>query len=385
MKYLPVTAVTTAAVLAAVAIAAPASAASAPPVRISQTTLANGLFTPFSLDVDASGVSYVTQNFIGELTRINPDKSTSSVASAPGFELGAVSSRGDTIYYAQVEPDQHLSAVLMSVTGQGAPVEVADLWEHENTNNPDQINTYGFVNLPQACADEFTPEEQAGPPTYTGMIDTHPYASSATEAGVYVADAGANAILKVGYDGAVSTVAVLPPSAPVIVSAELAAQVGFPACVAGESYTFEGVPTDVEVGPDGWLYVTSLPGGPEDASLGMRGSIVKVNPSTGEVVTVATGFVGPTGLAVSQKTGAIFVAELFGGANGTGQVSVVLPRGGQPVASLPVVSPATIELVGTSIYVTRDAFVLDAEENPQPIGKLTKVTVSSPLLNKLLG
>jgi hypothetical protein len=384
VKLSTVPAVFTAAVLATVAIAAPASAATVPPISISQTTLATGLVSPLSLEVDNAGAAYVTQNFPGILTRVNPDKSTSTVASAPGEELSAVSSRNGTVYYAQLAHD-HSNAYLMSVTGQGAPVQVADLWAHENGTNPDAVNSYGFVNLPQSCADQFDPASPLGPPTYTGIVDTHPYASAATAAGVYVADAGANAILKVGYDGAVSTVAVLPPAAPIVVSAELAAQAGFPACVAGSSYRFEGVPTDVEVGPDGWLYVTSLPGGPEDPSLGMRGSVVKVNPNSGQVVTVATGFVGSTNLAVSQKTGAIFVTELFGGPKGTGQVSVVLPWGGKPVAALPVVSPATIELVGTSIYVTRDAFLPDAEGNPQPIGKLTKVTVSSPLLSKYLG
>jgi hypothetical protein len=375
--------VTAAAVLATVAVASPAAAAP-PPISISQSTLATGLFSPLSLEVTSAGVSYVTQNFAGVLTQVNPDKTTSTVAAAPGEELSAVSSRNGTVYYAQLAQD-HSNAYLMSVTGGGAPVQIADLWAHENGTNPDSSNTYGFVGLPQSCADQFDPASELGPASYTGIIDTHPYASVATAAGVYVADAGANAIFKVGYDGAVTTVAVLPPTAPTVVTAELAAQFGFPACVAGASYRFEGVPTDVEVGPDGWLYVTSLPGGPEDASLGMRGSVVKVNPATGQVVTVATGFVGSTNLAVSQKTGAIFVTELFGGPKGTGQVSVVLPWGGKAVAALPVTSPATIELVGTSIYVTRDAFVPDAEGNPQPIGKLTKVSVSSPLLKKYLG
>ena len=54
-----------------------------------------------------------------------------------------------------------------------------------------------------------------------------------------------------------------------------------PACVVGEEYAFEPVPTDVEFGPDGWLYVSSLPGGPEDASLGARGAVFRVNPWTG--------------------------------------------------------------------------------------------------------
>ncbi len=373
------------AIVITVAMSAPASAASTPPLSVSQTTLASGLTSPLSLDVDRAGVAYVTQDFAGLLTRVNPDTTTATIASAPGFSLGAVSSRNGTVYFTQTEPENHSSASLMSVTGGGAPVQVADLWAHENSTNPDAANSYGFVNLPQSCIDQVNPGGPAGPPVYTGIVDTNPYASVATASGVYVADAGANAILKAGYDGTVSTVAVLPPTAPITVTAELAATFGFPPCVVGASYRFEGVPTDVEFGPDGWLYVTSLPGGPEDASLGMRGSVLKVNPTTGRVVTLATGFVGTTNLAVSQKTGVIFVTELFGGPSGTGQVSVVLPWGGRPVAALPVTSPAAIEVAGTSIYVTRDAFVPDATGAPQSIGKLTKVTVSSPLLKKYLG
>lgn len=385
MRLSRVTAATAAAALATVAIASPATALSAPPISVSQTTLATGLATPLSLEVDSAGVAYVTQNFAGLLTRVNPDKSTSTVASAPGLEISAVSSRGGTIYYAQLEPQTHSSAYLMSVTGQGAPVQVADLFAHESETNPDQSTSYGFVGLPQSCLDQFDPTGPAGPPAYTGIVDTHPYASAATADGVYVADAGANAILRVGYDGSVSTVAVLPATAPVVVTAEIAGQFGFPACSVGGSYRFEGVPTDVEVGPDGWLYVTSLPGGPEDASLGMRGSVIKVNPASGQIVTVATGFVGTTGLAVSQSTGVILVAELFGGPRGTGQVSLVLPWGGRPVAALPVAAPAAIELVGTSIYVTRDALAMDDSNPPMPLGKLTRVTVTSPLLNEYLG
>ena len=86
-------------------------------------------------------------------------------------------------------------------------------------------------------------------------------------------------MLKVGYGGTVSTAAVLPAGDPIVVSAELAAGVGFPACVAGFSCRFEPVPADVEEGGDGWLYVTSLPGGPEDASLGARGAVYRFNPA----------------------------------------------------------------------------------------------------------
>ena len=64
-------------------------------------------------------------------------------------------------------------------------------------------------------------------------------------------------------------------------------RIGLPACVTGLNYKFEPVPTDVEMGPDGWLYVSSLPGGPEDGSLGAQGRVYKVNPANGKVVEVA--------------------------------------------------------------------------------------------------
>ena len=108
------------------------------------------------------------------------------------------------------------------------------------------------------------------------------------------------------------------------------------------------MPTDVELGPDGWFYVTSLPGGPEDASLGARGTVQKVNPHNHHIKIVAKGFLGATGLAVS-RTGTIFVAELF-----AGQVSVVKhgAKTGTPLVKLS--QPAAIELLGTKLYVTTD-------------------------------
>ncbi len=56
------------------------------------------------------------------------------------------------------------------------------------------------------------------------------------------------------------------------VTKESAAALELPDCVVGVTYAFEPVPTDVEVGKDGYLYVTTLPGGPESPALGARGS-----------------------------------------------------------------------------------------------------------------
>lgn len=381
MKVSTLTAAVCIAAVTTIGLAAPASATGGHlPVSISKKVLAGGMLSPLSLDVNASGTAYLSQNFPGLLTKVPAGGTQSNIVNGNGDEISAVSTRGDTVYYAQLDGD-HTRAKLMSVTKGKAPVTVADLWAHENTKNPDKVNTYGFVGLPASCAAKFPAEM---PASYTGIVDTHPYASLATKDGVYVADAGMNAILKVGYNGRVSTVAVLPPTAPVVATAAIVEQFGFPACAAGYKYRFEPVPTDVEVGPGGWLYVTSLPGGPEDASLGARGSVVKVNPWSGKVVPFASGLVGATGLAVSPKTGVVFVAEMFGGAQGTGQVSVVLPWGKRAVTAFPVSSPAAIELVGTSIYLTMDAFVL-GETGPQPIGKLVKVSLTGKSLKQYLG
>ncbi|MDJ0348314.1 ScyD/ScyE family protein [Cryobacterium sp. PH29-G1] len=368
------TAVACVTAIASAMVAAPASAVELPTLG-GPTVLASGLFLPLSLGIGSGGTAYVSQNALGVLTKVSPDGANSVVASAsPGDELGAVSVRKGTVYYATNTQD-HTASALYAMRAGAVPTRLADLYGYENTANPDQINSYGFVDLPQSCLDQFDPAAPTGPASYTGIVDTHPYASLPLKDAVYIADAGANAILKVGYDGTVSTAAVLPASDPIVVTPEIAAGVGFPACTAGFGYRFEPVPTDVEQGGDGWLYVTSLPGGPEDASLGARGAVYRVNPATGEVRFVAGGFVGATDLAVSQSTGVIAVTELFGGPKGTGQVSVFHPTRSERVLRIPVTSPSAIELAGNSVYVTTNSFVADATGAPQPIGKVVKLSV----------
>jgi len=345
------------AVACTAAISAPAYATGGnddPPTASDPVTIATGLISPLSLEVDRQRVSYLSQNFAGLLTKVARDGTTSVLASAPGQEITAVSSRDDVVYYAQIAMD-HSSGALFSVPAAGGtPTQVADLFAHESTANPDAVQSYGFQGVSDECAAQFpAPGPMSSPAFYSGIVDIHPYASLALNNAIFIADAGANAITRVNYDGTVSTVAVLPPQAPVTVTAEQLEPLGIPACAADYPYIAEPVPTDVEIGPDGWLYVTTLPGGPEDPSLGARGSVYKVNQKTGEVKLVATGFTTATGLAV-DPAGTIYVAELFGGATG-GQISVLAKGATTPTVLTAVPGPAAIEVRSNRLFVTTDA------------------------------
>nr|MCW2728516.1 ScyD/ScyE family protein [Aeromicrobium sp.] len=335
-----------------------------PPAR----TIAEGLFTPLSLAIDDRGRALVAQNFAGELLRITPDGQRTTVATAPGEELGAVSSRGRTIYYATTGMGETPSAKLFAKKGGSDPRPIADLQAFEAKRNPDQRITYGFRDLPAECAAEFKPDN---PASYTGIVESHPYATHAARNKVYVADAAANAILSVRTDkrrAKPKVVAVLPAVGATATEEVLGAQ-GLPLCAAGHTYWFESVPTDVEQGADGWLYVTSLPGGPEDASLGARGSVYKVNPYSGQVRRVAAGFVGAVNLALGPN-GKIAVAELFGGATGTGQVTLINKWSSKRTA-LPLAAPGAVEWVtsrrSSKLYVTTDAF---GPQGPAPTAQL---------------
>nr|WP_246376643.1 ScyD/ScyE family protein [Conyzicola lurida] len=342
--------------VSAVAVAGPAAAGGGgTPTAGPPTTVASGFVAPLSLEIDSGRVAYLSQNFTGQLTRVARDGTVTELASAPGQEISAVSTRDGVVYYAQVAMD-HSAAALMAVPAAGgAPTQVADLFAYESTANPDSGQSYGFQGLPAECAAQFPPPGgMVTPPEYTGIVDTHPYASLALNNAVFVADAGMNAVLRVGYDGAVSTVAVLPAQPAITATAEFLATVGLPACAAGYDYITEAVPTDVEIGPDGWLYVTTLPGGPEDPSFGARGSVYKVNQKSGEVRLLATGFVGATGLAVSPA-GNVYVAELFGGPTGGGQISALWKGSTTPTPLTQVPSPAAIEVRSNRLFVTTDA------------------------------
>ncbi len=312
------------------------------------TPVAENLAGPLQLAVGRHDTIYVGQSFAGLLTKIK-GADRRDIASVPGGEISGVSlsRRGHGVYYTVTTAAPDKSPITnLSKVRHGSSSVIADLQAYEAANNPDQINTYGFVGITPACAAQ-VPAGEGPPPTYTGIVESHPYASAAARKGVYIADAAANAVLQVSRKGTVRTVAVLPPQ-PLVVTAELAKGQGLPDCTVGLTYNFEPVPTDVEVGKDGWLYVTTLPGGPEDPSFPPRGGVWKINPWNGNATQLAGGLAGATNLALGRH-GTIYVSEIF-----AGRVSRIDHGTVTPLIDLP--SPAALEYDDGKLYVGYDVF-----------------------------
>lgn len=348
-RFSALASVTTLTAVALTALATPATAAPngpKPPSPGDTVTLAEHLVTPLTFDVTPNGTLYVGQSFAGLLTKVSGGASETL---ATGSGIDAVSILGDVVTWGEREGDmeQVLASRLMRRAADGTVTSI-DVLAWEQANNPDASAEYGFRDLTPECLAQIPPFLLPFVGPHGGAIDTHVYGSLMLKDVTYVADAGANAVLAVDSDGNISTVAVLPSSS-LVATAELAASFDLPECVVGHDFITEPVPTDVELGTDGWLYVTTLPGGPEDASLGARGAVYRVNPETGEVQLYASGFAGATGLAVAPN-GTVFVAELFGN-----QVSVITKRGEvSTFADLPF--PAGIEWQSGRLSVSTDVF-----------------------------
>jgi hypothetical protein len=356
-----------------VPVALPAGASSSEP-RV--TTIAEGLVGPLGLAVGHHGTLYVAEAFGGQVTRVARNGDTKVLFRKEGVNvLGGieVNRRGRVVFTMSKgsgEASPPNRAFLAKLTRRGNAKRLAALSRYEVRNNPDAGNQYGFVDLPDDCDTTGLPIPQPQP--YDGLVDSNPYAvANAHHGSYYVADAAGNDILKARKrwhrHARIRTVAVLPPI-PQEITAEAAAgleaqfEIDVPDCVVGLTYLSEPVPTDVEVGPHGHLYVSALPGSPE---LPGTGTVFKVNRWTGAVRKVADGFSGATDLAVDRH-GRIYVAELFGN-----RISVIKHGRVRPYVEVP--SPGAIEIGrhGT-LYATTDVFGPDEEAPPN--GKVVKIT-----------
>jgi hypothetical protein len=308
----------------------PATASAHPSSPPDPVVVSSALAAPFNLEVDRHKV-LVADGGLNSVAKVNRDGSLTTIVPDVVGASGVATSWGRLAYTSTTTNEATFENTASSLTIKGwRGTQVADTLAYEKKHNPDQVNSYGIDNPSQCQIDAFAAHAEEGfpPASYTGLVDSHAYSVTSYGAGWVVADAGGNDLLFVDSRGRIRRSIVLPGQ-PTVITADAAESFGLDDCVVGATYKWEPVPTDVEVGRDGQLYVTTLPGGPEDESLGARGAVWRVNPWTGKIKQLANGFLGATNLALGDR-GEIYVAELFGG-----KVSVVRGRSVSTYAELP--------------------------------------------------
>ncbi len=308
----------------------PATASAHPSSPPEPEVVSDALAAPFNLEVDRHRV-LVADGGLSSVSKVNRDGSLTTIVADVVGASGVATSRGRLAYTSTTTNEETFenTASSLTITGWGRTF-VADTLAYEKKKNPDQVNSYGIDNPTQCQIDAFAAHASEGfpPASYTGLVDSHAYSVTSYGHGWVVADAGGNDLLFVDSQGRIRRNIVMPPQ-PSVITAEAAQAFGLDDCVVGATYKWEPVPTDVEVGKNGQLFVTTLPGGPEDDSLGARGAVYRVNPWTGKATRVASGFLGATNLALGDR-GDIYVAELF-----AGKVSVVKGRSVSTYVELP--------------------------------------------------
>lgn len=372
------------------------------PSAPSQHVLATGLLSPLRAAVADDGTAYVSENFAGKIDQVSPHGTTRTIYTDPnGYEVGGLSVTDHSVVFTVTQSQGegvNLDSWLKVLYPSGHVRTIADLHTYEANVNPDQGTTYGFRHIDPTCAAKWPAEN--GPATYTGAVDSHPYATYVRRDGwIYVADAGGNDILLVSPSGrTIRTVATLP-GIPLRITSDVATGMGLDPCFVGSTYYFEPVPTDVEVGPRGTVYVTSLPGGPEGPELGARGSVFAIGGHGGHwgfrpaarhlgwshhgwhhhgdaansraAHQVVRGLQSPTGLAVAPN-GTMYVAQLFGN-----EISrVTLGRDGATVSDLiSTTQPAEVEWTRWGLYFTDNVLSgtpADPNGNMVPSGRLVR-------------
>ncbi|MBT2520624.1 ScyD/ScyE family protein [Arthrobacter sp. ISL-28] len=336
---------------------------------VAPKVLAKGLLTPLHVSAGYDGSVLVSEEFAGRLVRIARNGARSTVYENAAWDVAGSDRQRGTIYFAvsqgagPMDP-RPLAGRIRSIGADGKHRTFGDLAALEKKENADGKTQYGFRNLPATCAAKLPKDV---PVAYKGDVDSHPYGIEVSGRTVYVADAGANSIVSVDVkSGSTKTVAVLPPQ-PHRITAEQAAALKMPSCIVGHTYRFEPVPTDVTVGPDGWLYVSLLPGGPEDPALGARGSVYKVNPHTGKVKLFADHVMSPTGIETDDD-GNVYVASLFG----KGVLRISDDDGKQRVL-LPAKLAADVDLRGDTLYATVNAL---PEPMKAPDGRVVSMALT---------
>jgi len=299
--------------------------------------VADGLNGPRQL-FRRGGRLYVTEADAGQVTRVNLRTGrTRAVVTGLGENApaGAVRIGGRyvivTAEAGEEAGPQPGSSVLVARPGR-SPRRLADLLAYELAKNPDGQRQFDANRAPI--------ETLANP--YFVLPDR------SRRGYVLVADAGANAVLRVSRTGRVSRFFV-------------PRNVNTGACAGQENNDpqhpgCDPVPTGLAYGPGNTLYISALV-----AEVPGEGRVYVVNATTGRLKRVIRGLSGPTGVAVDRRTGTVYVSELLEGApqeepgpgfdpSAVGQIVRIAPNGRRAYAQ--VTMPSGLLFTGGKLYAS---------------------------------
>lgn len=338
-----------AAALLALLGAVPASVSAAPPEgAVDGEVVIADLVYPESVAIDADGTVYAAENLYGEINQLPPGEDPRLIyRDARSRPVAGVSVAEGVVTFASSTCCARTQSRVYRLE-DGARRTVADIWDWESRRNPDRIQTYGYTRISSSCRAQ-APRKLR---TFRGRASSYVTGTALDGETTYVADTGANALFSVDGVGRVRTVAVLPVTR-VRVTEELRRAEGLPRCSEGGWLRAGPAPQDVELGPDGNLYVTSAP---YQNGLVDHGRIYRVSPVTGDVTRVASRLRDPRGLAVSE-TGTIYVA--------VGAAILELPPAGGRATFAEIPSPGDVELGDGYVYAARTDPGYDGHEANQ--------------------
>ena len=258
------------------------------------TSIASGLNSPGGISYSEKGL-FVTETTKGQVTQIDPKTGEKkavvsglngpAAVTAVGHKLAVITGGAEV---PDVSKSDGSASVYIATRG-GEPKLLADLQKYELENNPDGQKQF----------DDTTKEP------LDALSNPFAILPSYTKGYLFVADAGANAVLLIDRKGNVSNFFVPP-----LVTDGL--------CAGAENNDPEHVgcdpvPTGLAYDKHGLLYVSTasslVPG---------QGRIYVLNPWNGKVIKVIKGLDAPTGVAVDDR-GNVYASEVtFGAPEGEG-------------------------------------------------------------------